>query len=359
VADRLVLHIGAPKSGTTYLQSMLWANKRALRAGGVLVPGRQRHSHTRAASAINSGLDRERGQWRRLVQQAAAYPGTLLISDEWLVKAGRAQIAVALADLVAGVARGPGSVEPEVHVVFTARDLTRQVPAGWQEELKLGRGIALDDFVAGLADPTEKWSWRTLDPAVVLPEWEAVVPADRIHVVTVPGSGAPRDLLWRRYAAAVGFDADLAAKPATEENESLGVAAARLYQEIGPRLRDAVGADEGRWTTQYRWLRRYVGHELLVPLGGDRIALSPEAHATVRERALASVAAIGSSGWDVIGDLDDLVGAAEPSGRRPDAVTDAEMLEVAVGMVERLLADLRRATEGAGAPEVSDDEEDA
>ena len=337
MAERFVLHIGAPKSGTTYLQSMVWANKGALRRAGVLVPGRERFSHTRAASAVSSGLRRERPLWNRFVRQAAGHPGTVLVSDEWMVRAGRDRVAAVL-ETLAGT---------EVHVVFTARDLTRQVPAGWQEELKLGRGISLDDFVEGLGDLTAKWSWRTLDPALVLPEWAAHLPAERIHVVTVPGAGAPRDLLWSRYAAAVGFDPGLATAPATEENESLGVAAARFYQEMGPRLRDAVGADQGPWQTQYRWLRRYVGHEVLVPLGGDRIGLSPDAHAAVRRQAVRSVEALRATAWDVVGDLDDLLGPEQPSGRHPGSVSEAELLEVAAAVTEHLLGDLRRATEEA------------
>jgi len=337
VADRFVLHIGAPKSGTTYLQSLLWANRSSLLRVGVLIPGKERFSHTRAASAVNTGLVRGRHVWDRFVERAAAHEGTVLLSDEWMVRAGRDQVSAALNSLD----------DAEVHVVFTARDFTRQVPAGWQEELKLGRGTSLDDFVAGLTDPNAKWSWRTLDPAVVLPEWAAHVPAERIHVVTVPPSGSARDLLWRRYAAAVGFDPVVATATATEENESLGVAAARLFQEVGPRLREAVAADEGRWQTQYRWLRRYIGHDVLVPLGGDRIALDPQTHAAVRRRALDTVDRIHSAGWDLVGDLDDLVGTPEPSGRDPDTVTDTELLDVATEVIGHLLTDLRRVSTAA------------
>ena len=35
----LYLHIGLPKTGTTYLQTILWQNRAALSAQAVLVPG--------------------------------------------------------------------------------------------------------------------------------------------------------------------------------------------------------------------------------------------------------------------------------------------------------------------------------
>ncbi len=40
MANRIFLHIGAPKSGTTYLQTVLWANRENLRRQGLLMPGR-------------------------------------------------------------------------------------------------------------------------------------------------------------------------------------------------------------------------------------------------------------------------------------------------------------------------------
>lgn len=36
----IYLHIGAPKTGTTYLQNVLWRNRERLRTDGLLYPGR-------------------------------------------------------------------------------------------------------------------------------------------------------------------------------------------------------------------------------------------------------------------------------------------------------------------------------
>jgi hypothetical protein len=36
---RVMLHIGAPKSGTTFLQRALWSQRRPLREAGVTCPG--------------------------------------------------------------------------------------------------------------------------------------------------------------------------------------------------------------------------------------------------------------------------------------------------------------------------------
>jgi len=39
VAERVFLHVGAPKSGTTFLQTVMWENREGLAERGVLIPG--------------------------------------------------------------------------------------------------------------------------------------------------------------------------------------------------------------------------------------------------------------------------------------------------------------------------------
>lgn len=336
MTPRVVLHIGAPKSGTTYLQSVIWGSRKRLERHGVLVPGRRRFDHTKAAGAVCSERPAKvrpgtrYALWEGFARQAREGQGTTLISDEWFVSATAEQARRAVEDL-AGC---------EVHVVFTARDFTRQVPAAWQEELKLGNASSLEEFVAGLDAPGTKWSWDTLDAAEVLPRWAGTLPADRVHVVTVPPGRAEPDLLWRRFAAASGFDPAWGDTDVTDANESLGVEAARFLQEVGPALREAVDADHAHWTEQYKWLRRYVGHEVLVPLGGGRIGLDEATTQRLRERTARTQQVLRESGWDLQGDLDDL-SAATPQGRSPSSVTAEEMLAVAVRAMPKILGRLR------------------
>jgi hypothetical protein len=344
VADRVVLHIGAPKSGTTFLQSVLWNSKERLDDGGVLLPGQRRFDHTQAALAVTNAHRRRRTRrgprqaaWNHVIAAVRRWPGSVLISDEWFVLATAAQVRWALDDLRPA----------EVHVVFSARDFVRQVPAAWQEELKLGLAGPIDDFLAAF-DSGGKWSWATLDAAEVLPRWARWLPADRIHVVTVPAPGAPRELLWQRFAEAAGFPADLGDVNVVEPNESLGVEAARLLELLGPDLRTAIAADTSNWTVQYRWLRRYFGHSVLVPLGGAKIGLRDETVDRLRAKSAESAKVIAGSGWHVVGDLVELAGADQPPGtRHPASVTDAELLDVARQVIPRFLQDLRNATQRA------------
>ena len=52
MARRVILHVGLPKTGTTYLQSIAWANKDVLREQGVLLPGFGPRQHLWASGVV-------------------------------------------------------------------------------------------------------------------------------------------------------------------------------------------------------------------------------------------------------------------------------------------------------------------
>jgi glycosyltransferase involved in cell wall biosynthesis len=352
VARRVFLHIGAPKSGTTFFQTVLWNNRTRLREDGVLLPGGELFDHNLAATALRypepSNRIQRRGEktWRRLREEIDAWPGDAILTNEWFVRVTAEQ-----------AARGRRALaDAELHVIYTARAFVHQIPAAWQETLKLGRGWSLDEFIAELDRDEEKWSWWTLDPALALERWagDGLSP-DRVHVVTVPPKGSDPGLLWRRLSGVVGLDPDRYDSSAAQANESLGAEAARLLQRMGPSVRSAIDADRAHWTEQYRWIRRYLGHELLVPRGGSKIGANAEQVAELRARSEASVKALTAAGYDVVGDLSELVLRDPPPGSRdPSSVSDAEMLEVAVPLIADLLGRVRQATLSADAAERSD-----
>jgi hypothetical protein len=135
MASRVVLHVGAMKSGTTYLQYRLLGNTDVLAEQGVLFPRVGNKGHT---AAVQDALGRlpdgvapeaRAGLWAGLCQSAAEWPGTVVVSAEVLAAAN-----------VANIRRVVESFAPaEVEVVLTARDLTRNIPAMWQESLQNGR----------------------------------------------------------------------------------------------------------------------------------------------------------------------------------------------------------------------------
>ena len=106
---RVVVHVGAPKSGTTYLQKVLRHNEHDLRRQGVLVAGRTHAELVHAGFVVRE--DRRLEQlparaaraWDRVVRDVRAFEGEVaVISYELLAGASREQAARALAPHLEG-----------------------------------------------------------------------------------------------------------------------------------------------------------------------------------------------------------------------------------------------------------------
>lgn len=356
MAQRVHLHVGTPKSGTTYLQSGLWSHRDALAERGVLVPGRRPFDHNRASIAVRSGAHLGEGtvprHWTQLCSRVRAHDGVAVLSNEWFLRADEEQARGAVDQL------GGDAVE----VVITTRSLVRIVPAAWQESLKVGRGHSLEEFVADLERAQGKWIWAALDPAEVAERWARVVGAGRVHVVTTPQAPPHPGLLWDRFLGLLGLPEGAVPVPPSSVNESLGVQAARLLQEYGPALRAEVDEVDSSWRGHSRWLRQAVVRQVLVGVPGDPIGVGAELEARLGERTERSVEALRALGVHVVGDLDELLGGTDRAGaRRPDEVTADELVDVgrhlAAGLLRARIHDAGAASEDTAEPEDDDEPE--
>ena len=331
------LHVGAPKSGTTYVQRILDGNRERLADAGVLVVGRRHVDRVQAALQVREDHrwqelpEGRRDMWGRLVEQIRAWEGDRAVLSYELFSAATAEQAEkALADL--------GGLD--VHVVITARDLARSVPSAWQERLKFGLTTPLEQWTPPPAEsPRAEWGWRTTDPSSVAERWGATLPADHVHVVTVPRGGADESELWRRFAEACGLTGLPLDLTLPRANASLGVVEAELLRRVNAHVHaPIVGSRE-----QARWLRDTLAHEVLAPLGGEPLGITDEQYAEAQARAEQAIAAVGSRGYAVHGDLDDLR-ATRPEGRLPGQVPAEEVLESAARTIAQLLQLLRERT---------------
>lgn len=335
MADRVYLHVGAPKSGTTFIQTTLWSNQDRLRDCGILLPGTRHGDHNSVAVWARSDQPAKHARrvWGRVLDQIRPWNGSAIISSEWLT--------MVRPDLIP---RFLGELAPaEVELIFTARSLASTVTAAWQERLKLGDALSLDEFIDTL-DTTDnpRWHWGTLDPAQVLPRWEPHVPPERMHLVTVPPRGAPPEVLWGRFAGASSIPADACDLSSSFSNASLSAEGARLLQLIGPDLRCAVDADTVGGYLPYRWIRDLLSHQVLAQRPGSSIALRADELDRILGRAANSVAEIGRRGYDVLGEVDDLLYVPSQEGTvRPEEVQDSELLALALHVIPDLLGRVR------------------
>jgi hypothetical protein len=317
VPRRLFLHVGCPKTGTSYLQSVLWHNQARLLEDGLLVPLTFQHHYALTNEvrktdrfATNERLQRQAARLRKV---AGAHEGDLALTHELLAPAREGQ-ARALIESFA---------PSEAHVIITARDLARQLPAEWQQHVKSGRGTSLAEFVDQVRrhDTARSWFWSVQDVSDIARRWGASLPPEHVHVITVPRPGTDPSLLWDRFCSVLGIPAGRCDLDVTRANESLGVVEVELLRLLNGTPRGGDPALNRRLATGI--------------LGGRptsrRFGYEPAEHAWIVEVGTQMTERLRASEYDVVGDLDELLPAEKPErGENPAAVTREELLEVAV-----------------------------
>jgi hypothetical protein len=346
------IHVGAPKTGTTYLQQVLDANAADLaRLGGIEVGDRMYGQHHAALDlrgiAPARGEDpRRTGSWDRLARRVTESGRDAVISSELLAWATEDDVAQARGTLSAF----------ELHVVLTMRDLGRQVPALWQEEIKNNATFSYQTFLERLADPDRPRGprdiWVGQDPRLALQWWADGLPPERVHIVTVPPAGSDPRLLWRRFCAVLGVDPD--AYPAVPEgaNPSLGASQATLLQRVNAALPRSF-----KQPSFLRFVKHGIVETSLTVAGRDAQVAMPPAYADVVMARTEEIRShIVERGWHVVGDLSDLTPLAgrTQTDPTPELMLDAAV-EVIVDLLQRLAREAAATATVSGRPEVNDD----
>jgi hypothetical protein len=331
------LHIGLPKTGTTHLQNLLWHNRRRLSEAGVLYPGQSQRAHWAAAMDLQgSQLPGVPGALPGLLDEVGRFPGRVVISHELF--------AWATADQVAEVMEGLGA--RDVHVVVTLRDFSRIVPASWQERAKNRQVEPWVEFLeqVGQGPAGGHRFWRLQDAPSILQRWAKEVPAERMHVVTIPPLGGDRDLLQRRFASVVGFDATTVEDPPPKANESIGAVEVAVLQSVN---RSAKGRLD--WGAYRALVKNFVVPQMLASRPDQmRVVLPESSRSWVEAETRRTVEAVRSLGCDVVGDLDELAPVAFGAGddgrstAHPERVSPDDVQRASTDLVVDLLHEIER-----------------
>jgi hypothetical protein len=352
---RLVIHVGSPKTGTSYLQTVLeqaQARRQPAAASDVVMlpAGRQdafwlmqdvrgRLDRTRDAPRAFGALDRFSADLAALAARGDA--ATVLLSEEQLGAASPAQVR-RLIDCCGD----PDKVE--IHVVVTSRNLSRALPSYWQQQLQVGARITFEDYCAEVREREEGFGsrfWRAWDPTSILERWTPLVPQERFHVVTVPRGGAPDELLHRfcRVLDVPVPDLDGTDRP---RNLSLGWAQAEVLRQVNTALPERLRHRRAYRVDGKQWL----GLTHLAAQKGERIALPLQWQDCCTDQTARVVA--GLSDVDVVGDLADLRVEAADFVADEQVPGDAALRDSAVEALASIVverADARAARRAAAA----------
>ncbi len=202
-----------------------------------------------------------------------------------------------------------------MHLVLSVRDLVRQIPAEWQENVKHRAQLSYAAFLEQITDPERAsrigaWFWGVQEVPDILDRWGQDLDPAHVHVVTVPPPGGAPELLWKRFSQAFGLDGIDLDLEGERQNPSLGVPETTLLRRINRKANAELPPAD------YRPLvRELLAHQTLSRrTRSPRLALPPDLHTWAQEVSGTWIAEVERRGYDVVGDLGDLVG--RPAGHR-------------------------------------------
>jgi hypothetical protein len=298
VSDR-VIHIGAPKCGSTALQEAFHANRVALRAEGVHYIGQQVHwiNAAKAAVGVADRITREvpnRSEWQKLLAEVARVSdGTALISSEWFAGAPDERVRAITADL------DPSRLQ----AVLVIRPLTSTLPSAWQQSLKLGQREGFTQWLEAILrhpdEPRGQRVWGKHRYDQIVQRWGAALGADRLTVI-VADENDPA-FIFTAFGELLGLSKRALAASTKRTNPSLSAFEADTLAEL-----NRLYFENGGTLTQYRGevLRTFDGYVNSVRRGTVEKSAIPAQHLEeVRQLNREIAAGIQASGCRVIGDL--------------------------------------------------------
>ncbi len=335
---RLHLHIGPRKSGTTFLQNAMVEGEAELRAAGLSYPQRG----VTGALGLNHEAVLLDASSEKPGARAAAVRVALERTKTDVVLSGEAVATLtpsAAARLVSYLA-----VE-SIHVIITARTISRVLPSTWQQGVRNGRLASFTTFLestvhhdeervaqpdAWLEAPTQDF-WRSQSIAELAQRWRGI--CDEVSVVTVPVDDTSPTTLWQRFLTALGLDPsmhpDLVARAPAPRHEGISASEAMVLREIVVQLDNRGMALEER----ARWSRRLVSGVFRErPSRVASLTLPPEYWAKAAqwaERDVDGLHALVTTGRiRLIGDVSDLRVAAPPPTPVDDSVLASDIADL-------------------------------
>lgn len=347
VPHRVYIHVGAPKTGTTFIEQVLYHHRRELADHGVLYPADYYDEHYLAAVDLQElAFNAERrpeaeGHWEKVAFRARGWPGISIISHDVFAGASEQDARRAIESLAPA----------EVHIVYTARDLARQLPSHWQEDVKHGEVSGFNSWLDACLRRDDgrwnlRWFWAVEDIPDVLTRWASTLPASQVHVVTVPPAGAQRHVLWDRFADVVGLsgaklDLDVVAYP----NSGLGAVEVSLIRHLNQQR------DESLSQREYEHIvKGAFAHEMLSGRENKRrLVLPKDRLPIVQALAREWIEALEKAEYDIVGPVEELYpGEADCGPDTIDEVDDDELLEASLLSVRELLVRIRDERKQAG-----------
>jgi hypothetical protein len=317
------LHVGPMKTGSTFLQDMLWQNRDDLARQGYFHPGTHANemwlaiNDVQDAAFVNYEMPQASGVWAEVCERVMAYDGRSVISHEVLGMCTDEHIDRIVTSLAPA----------RLQIIVMARSLAAILPSLWQESVKsAGRdgGVSWPDF---LAYQRETGASMT-DALRIVKRWLAHLPAEQVHVATVPPAGTARGILLGRFSQALGVDTTSWSVDDVAGNVSMDMVQTELIRRLN-RTRGARLDDRA----QSRRVHDAVLPALPPPNPARRIRLPSSEREWIESETRRRVDGLRECGAPLHGDLDDLTSPPDLWQNEPIEVTETDLLDEALELL--------------------------
>lgn len=336
-ADRFI-HIGAPKCGSTALQSWLARNRATLAAQGVHYVSEGAH-WIAPAKALVGESDRVSGkpvplrEWERLVAAVRRVtPGSgstsrAIISSEWYAGASDKAVERVARDL-------DGS---RMRVLLFVRPLTSTLLSAWQQALKLGGKQSLHEWLTTLFDeptsPTAERAWGKHRYDLIAARWAKHIRADRVSIVVLDPTNP--ESLFRTVEEIAGVAPGSASAAPSRTNQSLSLFESEVLLALNKEFYARGGTLLGYRQGVLRTFDGYVNSVRTGTPAKMRLPQSWEPRVAALNEEIA--AGIERSRVQVIGDLALFRTSAPQEGFVTETPDRAAHVSSAAGMLYSLL----------------------
>jgi hypothetical protein len=332
------MHIGAPKCGSTALQSWLDINRATLAAQGVHYVSEGAH-WSAPAKALVGVSDRVSGkpvpmrEWERLVaavRKATPDSGSTaraIISSEWYAGASDEAVERAARDL-------DGS---RMHVLLFVRPLSSTLISAWQQALKLGGKQSLQEWLTTIFDeptsPTAERAWGKHRYDLIAARWAKRIGGDRVSIVVLDPTNP--ESLFRTVEEIAGVVPGSASAAPSRTNQSLSPFESDVLLALNKEFYVRGGTLRG-----YRQgvLRTFDGYVNSVRTGTPEKMRLPQSWEP-RVAALNEEIAVGieRSGAQIVGDLTRFRTSSTHRDAVAETATRSAEVASAAGMLYSLL----------------------
>ncbi len=324
MADRVVLHAGFHKSGTTALQHAFDANKHTLRKLGITYPPSQRQAHHRAAWGLIERVWGWKGHggklipakaWEALTRQVKKSSGTVLISSEFFTEAKDHHVAKARQDL--------GSLP--VTVVFTLRPFAKILASSYQQFLKFGVKVRYEEWLEHVFTKREESTitptfWNRVQLDEIVERWGKYFGPENVIVILADESKP--EFIFREFERILAIPHGSLPIPEIGGNRSMTLEETELLYQINTIYDRSGGWDQYRSLIRDGYVRYLADHTKAEP-DAERLRTPEWAVGEARQINHRQFQKLRELKTEVRGDLDGFVDAPVLTGayKAPEQIT--------------------------------------